>query len=140
MKAQKEHHLNGFIYTHDRFNFDGKWVHFWSFRPEDKDIWCPYSQPDRNTKKDDVIIFLRDPVKADEYYRKWLDSASDVKSAEHRLEIAKARYVKVSDPEWGGRGNNPDKDQRTVKYAREELKMAERVLEDAKSLSERLKR
>ncbi|KHT34398.1 hypothetical protein [Pectobacterium carotovorum] len=135
---QKVHQLNGFEFSHDRFNLDGQWIFSWYFRPTGKHEWCYYSLPSGKTKKSDVIKLLEDNETASAYYQDWLDGASDVEAAELRLSRARDAWTRISHPDWGGRGNNPNSDALRVKQARYELENAERGLESAKALKDRL--
>lgn len=135
---QKVHVKNGFEYTHDLFNFDGRWIRDWKFRPLSSQEWCPFYLSDKDAKKLDVENLLKNESEALAFYSSWLAKASDVATAEKRLSDAKKHYERVSDPEWGGRGNNPNSDARTVSQARSELENAERGLVSAKALRERI--
>lgn len=137
--TQKTHQLNGFEFTHERFNLNGQWIYSWYFRPIGQTEWCYYSRPFGKTKKEDVIKLLKEKEDADSFYQSWLDRASDVDAAERRLNSARESWERISHPDWGGlRGNNPNSDARRVKQARSELDSAERGLESAKALRARL--
>lgn len=135
---QSVHVKNGFEYTHELFNFDGRWVRDWKFRPLDSQEWCPFNLSDRDAKKADIESLLKSESAALAKYSEWLTNASDVEAAEKRLSHAQKNWERVSDPEWGGRGNNPNSDARNIRHARDELDGAKRGLESAKSLRDRL--
>ncbi|TKU47867.1 hypothetical protein FDW94_07280 [Citrobacter sp. wls757] len=136
--TQKIHQLNGFEFTHDRFNLNGQWIYSWYFRPVGKTEWCYYSRHLGKTKKEDVIKLLKEKEDADSFYQEWLDRASDVDAAERRLNIARDDWARVSHPDWGGRGNNPNSDARRIRQAKDELDSAERALKSAISIKDRL--
>ncbi len=135
---QKIHRLNGFDYTHERLNFNGTWVFNWRFKPVDMSEWCPFSLPLGKTKKTDMESFLRSKEDATHHYQAWLKDACNVEEAERRLSDAKKKVERISSPDWGGRGNNPNKDSRITRQARSELDSAERNLVRAQELREKL--
>lgn len=135
---QKINQLNGFDFTHERHNFGGVWVFNWSFKPIEMNEWCPFSLPTGKTKKADMEGLLHDREAATAYYVVWLERASNVEAAERRLNFALEKLKRVSDPEWGGRGNNPDKDARIVRQVHYEVDAAETELSSAKALKARL--
>lgn len=135
---QKTHQLNGFDFTHDRRSFDGVWVFYWYFRPTEKTEWCPFSLPTGKTRKADMEAFLRNSGAASDHYEKWIERASDVEAAERELHSALEHLKRVSDPEWGGNGNNPNKDVRIVRQAHSDVDSAKRALESAKARKKRL--
>ncbi|MBP6120771.1 MULTISPECIES: hypothetical protein [Providencia] len=138
MALQKEHSLNGFVFTHDLTNFDGMWVRDWYFKPKDAKEWCLYYLSSMTVRKNDVVEFLKKTEEAKNYYDKWLLSASDIEAAERRLQLAQQRVEKVTDPNWDCRGNNPNKESRMIKNAMSELSSAKTSLENAKALKKRL--
>ncbi|HEI8452092.1 TPA: hypothetical protein SLE35_001865 [Morganella morganii] len=138
MALQKEHSLNGFVFTHDLNSFGGRWVRDWYFKPKDAKEWCPYYLPSVTVKKNDVVEFLKKKEEANDYYKKWLLSASDVEAAERRLQLAQQRVEKVTDPNWDCKGNNPNKESRIIKKAMSELNSAKSSLERAKALKKML--
>ncbi|EMG7853832.1 hypothetical protein BvCmsA138A_04215 [Escherichia coli] len=135
---QKLEQLNGFEYTHERHNFNGQWVFFWRFKPIDQPVWCPFTLPSGNAKKADVISLLTDKESAANHYKVWLDRASDVEAAQLRLSRARSHLERISDPNWGGSGSNPDKDARITRQARSEMEFAERDLESAIRIREQI--
>lgn len=135
---QKIEQLNGFEFTHERHNFGGTWSYFWYFKPGDQPFWCPFSLPTGNARKADMVSFLRDPDSATAYYKDWLERASDVEAAELRLSQAHSHLERISDPGWGGKGNNPNKDARINRQARDNYDRAERELENAKRIRQQL--
>lgn len=135
---QKVHAKNGFEYTHDLFKLDGRWVRDWKFRPSNSQEWCPFYLPDKDAKKSDVENLLKIESEASAFYSSWLARASDVTAAEQRLSDARKHWERVSDPEWGGRGNNPNSDARTIRQARSELDKAESGIALAKAFRERI--
>ncbi|QIC15382.1 hypothetical protein G3341_06515 [Providencia vermicola] len=138
MALQREHSLNGFIFTHNLNSFGGRWVREWYFKPKDAKEWCPYYLPSVTVKKNDVVEFLKNTEEAKNYYDTWLLSASDIEAAERRLQLAQQRVEKVTDPNWDYRGNNPNKESRIIKNAISELSSAKVFLENAKALKKRL--
>ncbi|ELX8408494.1 hypothetical protein [Klebsiella oxytoca] len=135
---QKIHEVNGLEFTHERYNFNGQWIYHWYFKPIGQSEWCPYSLPTGKTKKSDVENFLTNGKEANSHYQAWLKDASDVEGAERNLLSAQKAFERISSPEWGGRGNNPNKDVRRVQQARDTLESAKAKLEKAKILRERL--
>ncbi|MDY4387885.1 hypothetical protein [Pectobacterium aroidearum] len=134
----REHYKNGFNYTHDRFNFGGQWVVYWRFKPQNSEIWCPFFIPSGKQKKADLEQLLKDINAATEYYDSWLKKASDVEAAQNEVRHSQEHYDRVSDPSWGGRGNNPNRDVRIIRDARLRLDDALRALEKAMSLRAKL--
>lgn len=98
-------------------------------------IFITYGQ----NKKADVECFIKCKTEAMEHYNCWLKNASDVAAAEERLVRAQNTWHRVSDPNWGGSGNNPNRDSRITRQAKESLESAERGLVSAKELRERLR-
>ncbi|WP_117146171.1 hypothetical protein, partial [Klebsiella pneumoniae] len=90
------------------------------------------------TRKSDIENFLKNCEEATKFYLEWLRNASDVEGAERYLLSAKQAWERISSPDWGGRGNNPNKDARRVQQARETLESAKVKLKKAKILRERL--
>ncbi|POU03518.1 hypothetical protein C3369_06750 [Escherichia sp. ESNIH1] len=135
---QKIELLNGFEYTHERHNFGGTWVYYWHFKPVDQPAWCPFSLPTVNVKKADMVSLLRDPDSATTFYKDWLERASDVEAAERRLSQAHSHLERISAPDWGGRGNNPDKDARITRQAHDDFNRAKRELESAIRIREQM--
>ncbi|EMR0588734.1 MULTISPECIES: hypothetical protein [Citrobacter] len=135
---QKIEQLNGFEYTHERHNFGGQWVFLWRFKPVDQPVWCPFSLPTGNAKKADMVNLLSNPESAVVHYRGWLEKASDVEGAELRLSRARVHFERISDPNWGGSGSNPNKDARMTRQARDDLENAERGLESAKRIRQQI--
>ncbi|EPL6456383.1 hypothetical protein N0G65_003568 [Providencia rettgeri] len=138
MALQREHSLNGFIFTHNLNSFGGRWVRDWYFKPKDAKEWCPYYLTSVTVKKNDVVEFLKNTEEAKNYYDKWLLSASDVEAAERRLRLAQQQVEKVTDSNWDCRGNNPNKESKIIKDAISELSSAKVFLENAKALKKRL--
>ncbi|MBX9489978.1 hypothetical protein J8Z82_20940 [Yersinia enterocolitica] len=135
----KIHCKNGFEYTHEKYLF-AYWVYSWKFRPIGKEIWIVYSLPLGKVKKIDIERLLDSPLDAIALYEDSVKRQSDIAAAEQNLEIAKRQLAKVEDPNWGGRGNNPDKDSKTISHARDQLVSAKNRLETAIAYTEILKR
>ncbi|ELO3239295.1 MULTISPECIES: hypothetical protein [Enterobacteriaceae] len=129
--TQKIEQINGFEYTHERHNFNGQWVFLWRFKPVGQPVWCPFILPVGNAKKADVVRLLRNSEAADIHYKTWLERASDVENAELELSRARAHLERISDPDWGGSGSNPDKDARMTRQAHSDVESAARNLENA---------
>lgn len=135
---QKIHQLKGFEYTHERLNPDGIWVYYWYFKPSGTPLWCSFSLPIGNAKKADMVSFLKDPESATAYYNAWLERASDVEAAELRLSQAHSHLERISQSDWGGRGNNPNKDARITRQAHDDFNRAKRELESAIRIREQM--
>lgn len=135
---QKTEQLNGFEYTHDRHNFGGQWVYLWRFKPVEQPVWCPFDLPMGKAKKADMVSLLRDPESAGVYYKTWLARASDVEAAELFLSRARSHLERISDPNWGGSGSNPNKDARMTRQAHADVESAERGLESAKRIRQQI--
>ncbi len=135
---QNIHKLNGLEFTRERDFINGQWVYSWYFRPLEQSEWCPFSLPTGKTRKSDIENFLKNCEEATKFYLEWLRNASDVEGAERYLLSAKQAWERISSPDWGGRGSNPNKDARRVQQARETLESAKVKLEKAKILRERL--
>jgi hypothetical protein len=131
----KVHEKNGFEYTHEKFNIFGNWIVHWKLKPKSSVHWMSYEVPTTKTKKIDVEIFLDDPINALEHYSDWFKRVSDVELARKNLEQAEKRLDKVTHPDWGGRGNNPNKDVRIVRDARENVEACIRALKHAEQLN-----
>ncbi|MFT1010952.1 hypothetical protein [Enterobacter hormaechei] len=135
---QKIELLNGFEYTHERHNLVGTWVYYWYFKPSGNPVWCPFSLPIGNAKKADMVSLLKDPESATAYYKDWLERASDVEAAQLRLSQAHSHLERISQPDWGGRGNNPNKDARITRQAHDNFNRARRELESAIRIREQM--
>lgn len=135
---QKIEQLNGFEYTHERHNFGGQWVYFWRFKPVEQPVWCPFDLPTGKAVKADIVSLLKDPESAGVYYKSWLARASDVEAAELRLSQAKDHLRRISEPDWGGSGNNPNRDMRITRQAHSDFESAERGLESAKRIRQQI--
>ncbi len=135
----KIHCKNGFEYTHEKYFFDC-WVYYWKFRPIGKEIWIGYSLPTGKVKKIDIERLLDSPLDAIALYEDSVKRQSDIAAAKQNLENAKRQLAQVEDPDWGGRGNNPDKDSKTISHARGQLASAKNRLETAIAYTEILKR
>ncbi|EPB4501062.1 hypothetical protein [Yersinia enterocolitica] len=135
----KIHCKNGFEYTHEKYFFDC-WVYYWKFRPIGKEIWIEYSLPLGKVKKADIECLLDSPVDANTLYEDSVKSRSDIAAAEQNLEDAKRQLASVEDPNWGGRGNNPDREQKIIQRARSQLETAKQNLATAIRLTEILDR
>lgn len=125
---------NGFEYTHERHYF-GSWVIYWKFRPQGASHWKDFNIPSGNAKKSDIELFLNDPAAALRSYEEWLDGVGNVELARQSLNDAEARLARVNEPDWGGRGNNPDKDSRRARDAREAVESARRALEFSEKIN-----
>ncbi|MBP2155747.1 hypothetical protein [Erwinia rhapontici] len=125
---------NGFEYTHERYNL-GSWVVYWKFRPQAASHWKGFSIPSGKAKKADIELFLNDPVAALRSYHEWLDRQGNVELARQNLNDAEARLARVNEPDWGGRGNNPDRDSRRVSDARDAVESAKRALEFSEKIN-----
>lgn len=85
-----------------------------------------------------MISFLKNPEDSAAHYKSWFETVSDVENAELNLSRAQAHLERVSDPEWGGRGNNPDKDARIKRQALDDVDSALRKLEKAKRIRQQI--
>ncbi|MGJ5822069.1 hypothetical protein ACSBQS_05450 [Serratia sp. H402Y] len=130
---------NGFEYYCEKHNF-GVWVHYWYYRPQGKDEWINFYLPVTlgRAKKQDLLDFLDNPAEALKKYDERIAYLSDVEEARREIERCKATLDRVTHPDWGGRGNNPDKDARRIRDARSAYSSAEDRLEYAIKLKERL--
>lgn len=133
------HCKNGFEYTHTKHFFDC-WIYYWKFRPTGKEIWIGYSLPIGKVKKIDIQRLLDSPFDARALYEDSVKRQSDIAAAEQNLENAESKLTRVEDPNWGGRGNNPDKDSKTISHARSQLVSAKNRLATAIAYTEILKR
>lgn len=130
--------LNGFEYFYERHNYGGTWVYYWYFRPEGKTEWCNFYLPTGKAKKADMISFLKSPEDAAFRYKSWFETVSDVENAELVLSRARAHLERISDPNWGGSGNNPNKDARRTRQALDDVESAVRGLEKAKRIRQQI--
>ncbi|WP_414945924.1 hypothetical protein [Serratia marcescens] len=131
---------NGFEFYHTRDNIVG-WTHYWRYRPIGKDEWIIFNLPPpalRRAKKQDLLDFLDNPTEALKKYDEEIAYRSDVDGARREMERCKATLERVTHPDWGGRGNNPDKDDRRIRDARSAYSSAEDRLKYAIELKERL--
>lgn len=130
----KKHLKNGFEYFHER-HFFGSWVHYWYLRPQGLINWMPFNTPIGTAKKVDVENFLNNKEEADKSYKEWLDRVGDIELAKKNLRDAESHLARISEPDWGGRGNNPDRDVRITKRARADVDCARRALSFAEKIN-----
>ncbi|EPG9146761.1 hypothetical protein NPH96_004322 [Klebsiella variicola] len=130
--------LNGFEYHYEKHQLGGSWVYYWYFRPVGQNEWCNFYLPTGNAKKADMISFLKNPEDSAARYKSWFETVSNVENAELNLSRARAQLERVSDPDWGGRGNNPDKDARRKRQALYDVDCALRKLEKAKRIRQQI--
>lgn len=134
---RKIHSKNGFEFVCDK-HFFGEWVYDWSYRPIGKTEWISFNLPLARAKKQDLVDFLGDRDNALKTYEEKIIYLSDVERAKKDLEMCQSRLEKFEAPDWGGRGNNPDKDQRRIRDARMDVSSEKDSLARAISLRERL--
>lgn len=126
---------NGFEYYFIRSCYCGNWHFNWYFRPIGEDEFINLHCGEAKTCKKDVESLLSSQAKASEYYFQRLQKLSDMEAAKVALEEAKERYLKVAAPDFGGRGNNPNRDIQTRKDAEARLAAAEHQLNTAEYYS-----
>lgn len=125
---------NGFEYTHER-HFFGSWVYYWYVRPQNSAHWMPFSILSGSAKKVDVEDFLENNQQASRSYSEWLARAGNIDLAQKNLEAAESRLARISEPDWGGRGNNPNKDVRIIKDAHAAVDSARNALSLAQKIN-----
>ena len=130
--------LNGFEYHYEKIQLGGAWVYYWYFRPEGQTEWCNFYLPTGKAKKADMISFLKNPEDAAARYKSWFETVSDVENAELILSRASSHLERISDPNWGGSGSNPNKDARRTRQALDDVENALRGLEKAKRIRQQI--
>lgn len=132
----KIHFKNGFEYYCSSF----AWRVDWYFRPVGDASFIPVNCGELKTCKKDVEELLSSHVKASQYYNQKLLELSDLESAYTALSEALEKCNKVSAPNFGGTGSNPNRDERARKNADRDFIRAETRVKTAEYYSDILKK
>ncbi len=135
----KIHVKNGFEYYCSRNCYCGIWQVYWYFRPIGEGEFINVQCGEVKTCKKDVESLISSHTKAAEYYFQRLQKLSDIEAAKAALEEAQQRYLKVTAPDFGGRGNNPNRDERIQKNVKAHLAAMENQLKTAEYYSHAVK-